>query len=222
MLDWSSSPVRVGAFMLTLGGGALLGDVVQSSLLAGAVAFLGFALMVMGTWWWKRGFKFPRNLKPSITVLEDGKNRVWGVDLEVNNPGRTDRFVARIENIRGAKAPSSAVGTYPNWRGEIADDAKLIRRGDSAIFALCSWDRQDDTGTESQSSFVSTVNASTGSVPVTLTEAGAKYDGLDRYELVYQLVLVSDKTEKKARYAVHVGPISIADPAPRVQVERVK
>lgn len=120
--DWTSTPVRVGGFLLAAASGALLSHLFDSIVLTGGLAILGLLLMVAGTWWWKRGFRFPDTLEPRIVVVQESPRRVWGVDLDFVNPGRTDEFDVRIENILGVKAPTGAVGTYPKWRGRSSGD----------------------------------------------------------------------------------------------------
>lgn len=222
MFDWSSTPVRAGAFIVTLAFGAILGPLVENTLLALMVGGVGALLMLGGTWWWKRGFRFPaeNQLRPRITVRDGESGRVWGIELEAENSGRTDEFEFRIEGILGTKAPTGAVGTYPKWRGETVGDAKLIRRGDRATVSLCSWEPMV-TMEGLDPTVVATVHASTGDQPVELTEAGVKFDGLERHELVYQLRMISDKTEDQVRYDVHVGTTSSADPSPVVHVEKI-
>lgn len=221
-VDWSSTPVRVGGFMLAAASGALLSQVFDSVVLTVGLAILGFLLIVAGTWWWKRGFRFPESLEPRIVIVKESPQLVWGIDLDFVNLGRTDEFDVRIVNILGVKAPTGAIGTYPKWRGHASGDKKLVRRGDRATIALCTWEPTTLAST-SEVEFepvFSTVHASTGDARVQLTGAGANYDKLERHELVYQLRVASDATEEQVRYDVHVGVQSSSDYSPRVHVAR--
>lgn len=220
--DWSNMAVRFGAFALMTVAATVLGNLSDDLVVAGIAFAVGLVSLVLGTLWWRRGFKFPDTLQPHINVRSGPPNREFGIDLELHNPGRTDAFEVKIENIIGTKAPSAAVGAYPRWRGQNQDDRKVIRKDDSATLALCGWEHPEPSAiTSAERAMVNvTVFASTGDTPTTLSPAATNLAGLDRYELVYQLRVMSDKTEKQAHYDVHVGPQSSADYNPQVRVVR--
>lgn len=250
MLDWSRAPVRVGGFIISGAGGAVVASVAGLGPLGiVGLVVVGLGVVFVGDWWWRRGFAFPDTLEPHVRRVTEVPGMVWGVDLDFRNPGRTDIFEVRYEAVGGVESAGATPGSYLNWRGDTThQDAKEVRRGDTARLFLCQVGPRIDgdpvvdedvaapsgtTGLDLRYDVVT--DSSTGSVIHVPSEDEPSLPSTDepepvdsdeegeRREWIYRVRALSHATGDTAVYEIRVlGPDEETWAAPEVDVDRLK